>query len=235
MTASLRFFLIVFTSIALFSCGKNNEKETNDSNEPKTTKEKKSNQNTSTENNQLQNTTSSVLRDDSAEATKESVLRKNKYKKKNLSTNNSNSDVKSSSSNNEMVSNSQPTNPQNLSFVYLKKILRECKIGVPMTQKELETNHDIPKEGIQLVKSITKISENELDVKWKSTWLIEKMSDAKFNDGRLKVRFDKNKMYTSGNAIAIKYEKKMYTDLILIGRSAYIPSVKGFYWQIGKD
>jgi hypothetical protein len=104
-----------------------------------------------------------------------------------------------------------------------------------MTQKELETNYNIPEEGIQLVKSLTKISENELDVKWKSTWFIEKMSDAKFKDGRLKVRFDKNKMYTSGNAIAIKYDKKMYTDLILIGRAAYIPTVKGFYWQIGKD
>ena len=104
-----------------------------------------------------------------------------------------------------------------------------------MTQKELETNYNIPKEGIQLVKSITKISQDELDIKWKSTWLLEKMSDAKFKDGRLKVRFDKNKMYTSGGAIAIKYEKKLYTDLYLIGRSAYIPTVKGYYWQIGKD
>ena len=121
------------------------------------------------------------------------------------------------------------------SFVYIKKILSECKIGVPMTQKDLETNYNIPKEGIQLVKSITKISENELDVQWKSTWLMEKVSDARFKDGRLKVLFEDNKMYTSGTAIGIKYNKKMYTDLILIGHSAYIPTVKGFYWKIGKN
>ena len=44
-----------------------------------------------------------------------------------------------------------------------------------------------------------------------STWLVEKISDAKFTDGRLKVRFSDNKMYTSGNAIGIKYEKKIYS------------------------
>jgi hypothetical protein len=49
------------------------------------------------------------------------------------------------------------------------------------------------------------------------------------------MRFDKNKMYTSGGAIGIKHNKKTYTDLIIIGRNAYIPSVKGYHWQIGKD
>ncbi len=136
----------------------------------------------------------------------------------------------------KVISNKPASNKTTLpSFIYIKKILNECKIGLPMTQKELKTNYNIPEEGIQLVKSITKISKNELDVKWKSTWLIEKMSNAKFKDGRLKVRFDKNKMYTSGGAIAIKYNKKLYTDLYLIGRSAYIPTVKGYYWQIGKN
>lgn len=38
-----------------------------------------------------------------------------------------------------------------------------------MTQKELQTNFNIPEEAIQLVKSVTKISNDELDVKWKST------------------------------------------------------------------
>ena len=104
-----------------------------------------------------------------------------------------------------------------------------------MTQEDLQANFNIPKEAIQIVKSVTKISDNELDIKWKSTWLIEKMSDAKFNDGRLKVRFEKNRMYTSGGAIGIKHEKKMYTDLYLIGRGAYIPTIKGYYWQIGEN
>lgn len=81
-----------------------------------------------------------------------------------------------------------------------------------MTQEDLQRQFNIPKEAIQLVKTVTKISDNELDIKWKTTWLVEKMSDAKFNDGRLKVRFEKNRMYTLGGAIGIKYEKKMYTD-----------------------
>lgn len=38
-------------------------------------------------------------------------------------------------------------------------------------------------------------------------------------------------MYTSGGAIAIKYKKKMYTDLYLIDPSAYIPTLKGYYWK----
>nr|WP_315249943.1 hypothetical protein [uncultured Flavobacterium sp.] len=60
-----------------------------------------------------------------------------------------------------------------------------------MTQEDFQANFNIPKETIQLVKSVMKISENELEIKWKSTCLIEKMSDAKFNDGRLKVRLEK--------------------------------------------
>lgn len=53
-----------------------------------------------------------------------------------------------------------------------------------------------------------------------------------------KVRFEKNRMYTSDGAIDIKYEKKkkkMHTDLYIIKRPVYIPTVKGFYWKIGKD
>lgn len=117
----------------------------------------------------------------------------------------------------------------------IQKILNGCKTGETLTQEELSKNLEIPKDAIKLVKSITKISENEIEIKWNSTWLVEKISDAKFTDGRLKVRFSDNKMYTSGNAIGIKYEKKIYTDLVVYGRAAHIPSVKGFYWQIGKD
>lgn len=50
----------------------------------------------------------------------------------------------------------------------------------------------------------------------------------------MKIKFEANKMYTSGKAIGIKYNKKIYNDLIIIGTSAYIPSVKGYHWKIGK-
>lgn len=221
-------FLIIFT---LISCGKNKESEEHELEQSKQPQyEQKTNVNTESQKKESTFETP----DDSLKATKESVLRKQNYKKKKQTLTSESVLIETPKTTTSSV---KPETKKVAipSFVYLKKILNECKIGVPMTQKELQTNYNIPEEGIQLVKSLTKISSNELDVKWKSTWLIEKMSDAKFKDGRLKVRFEKNKMYTSGNAIAIKYEKKMYTDLILIGRSAYIPTVKGFYWQIGKD
>lgn len=156
---------------------------------------------------------------DSVKATKKSFLRKRNYKKKKITdfTNNQTSPQKA-------------TIP---SFFYLKKIVEECKIGVLMTRKDLETNFNIPKDAMKLIKSITKTGSDELHIKWRTTWLIEKLSDTKFKDGKLKLRFDQNKLYISGTAIAIKHEKKLYSELILIGQSAYIPSVKGYYWQIG--
>lgn len=119
-------------------------------------------------------------------------------------------------------------------FVQFRKMLSDCKIGEVITQKELIQNHNLPKDGVKLIKSITKITENEIAVKWNSTWLVEKVSSAKFTDGQMKMKFEDNKMYTSGNAIGIKHNKEIYTDLIIIGSSAYIPTVKGYHWQIGK-
>jgi len=121
-----------------------------------------------------------------------------------------------------------------MTVVNLKKILSNSEIGETFTQKELTENFQIPKEAVKIVKSITKTAEDEIAVKWKSTWLIEKVSDAKFQDGIMKVAFRSNKLYTSGTAIGIKYEKKIYNNLVIIGSSAYIPSVKGYSWQIGK-
>jgi hypothetical protein len=117
----------------------------------------------------------------------------------------------------------------------IQKILNGCKTGETLTQEELSKNLEIPKDAIKLVKSITKIAQDEIDIKWNSTWAVEKISDAKFKDGRLKVRFENNKMYTSGDAIGIKYKRKIYTDLVVYGRAARIPSVKGYYWKIGRD
>ncbi|AYN06286.1 hypothetical protein EAG11_20600 [Flavobacterium sp. 140616W15] len=119
-------------------------------------------------------------------------------------------------------------------FTYFKKLLSTCKTGETLTQKELIENHNIPKDGVKLIKSITKTAEDEIDIKWNSTWFIEKISDAKFADARIKIKFEANKMHTSGKAIGIKHNKKIYNDLIIIGTSAYIPSVKGYHWKIGK-
>ncbi|WP_125722244.1 hypothetical protein [Flavobacterium ustbae] len=119
-------------------------------------------------------------------------------------------------------------------FFAIRKILANCKIGETFTQKELSQNLEIPKDAIKLIKSITKTSEDEIEIKWKSTWFIEKVSDAKFTDAKMKIKFQANKMYTSGKAIGIKYNKKIYNDLIIVGTKAYIPSVKGYHWKIGK-
>lgn len=126
------------------------------------------------------------------------------------------------------------SNESLLSFVNLRKILTGSKIGQTLTQKQLTQSFEIPEEAVKLVKSITKTAEDEIAVKWRSTWLVEKVSDAKFKDGLMKITFKANKLYMSGSAIGIKYDKKIYTDLVIIGRSAYIPSVKGYSWEIGK-
>jgi hypothetical protein len=119
-------------------------------------------------------------------------------------------------------------------YANFKKMLSSTKIGEIITQKELTETHHLPEEGVKLIKSIVKLSKDEIAIQWKSTWMIEKISDAKFKDSKLKIKFDKNQMYTSGDAIGIKYNKKIYTDLIIKSGSAYIPTVKGYYWQIGK-
>ncbi len=119
-------------------------------------------------------------------------------------------------------------------FTFFKKFLTDFKTGETLTQEELIEDLDVPKDGIRLIKSITKTAEDEIAIKWQSKWFIEKISDAKFTDAKMKIKFEADKMYVSGKAIAIKHNKKLYTDLIIIGNSAYIPSVKGYHWQIGK-
>jgi hypothetical protein len=121
-----------------------------------------------------------------------------------------------------------------MTFVNLRKIFSGNKIGQTMSQKDLTQNFKIPEEAVKLVKSVTRTAHDELAVKWRSTWLVEKVSDAELEDGKMKVRFQANKMFMSGKAIGIKYNRKVYNDLIIIGHSAYIPSVKGYHWQIGK-
>lgn len=121
-----------------------------------------------------------------------------------------------------------------MNFVNLRKIFSGTKIGQTMSQKDLTENFKIPEEAVKLVKSVTRTAHDELAVKWRSTWLVEKVSDAELEDGKMKVRFQANKMFMSGKAIGIKHNRRVYNDLIIIGHSAYIPSVKGYHWQIGK-
>ncbi|MCR4031567.1 MULTISPECIES: hypothetical protein [Flavobacterium] len=135
---------------------------------------------------------------------------------------------------NDSIAVEKIENDKFLGITYFKKFISDCKTGETITQKELIENHNIPADGIKLIKSITKTAEDEIEIKWKSTWFIERISDAKFTDAKIKFKFEANKMYTSGQAIGIKYKKKIYTDLIIIGTKAYIPSVKGYHWKIGK-
>lgn len=135
---------------------------------------------------------------------------------------------------NDSIIEKEEGNEKFLGINYFKKFLADCKTGETLTNKELVENHNIPPDGIKLIKSITKTAEDEIEIKWKSTWLIERISDAKFTDSKIKFKFEADKMYTSGKAIGIKYNRKIYTNLIIMGSKAYIPGVKGYHWKIGK-
>lgn len=119
-------------------------------------------------------------------------------------------------------------------YTNLKTILSSFKIGETQTKEELITAHLIPEEALKIVKSVTKVAENELTIEWKSTWLIEKFSDVEFQDGNIKLEFKDDLIYTSGEAIGIKYDGKVYTDLKIKKNKAYIKSVKEYSWKIGK-
>lgn len=116
----------------------------------------------------------------------------------------------------------------------LKRLLASIKVGETQTKEDLIASGKVPNDALKIVKSVTKVSENELSVKWKSTWLVEKVSDVKLNDDKIKIRFKNDLVYTSGNAIGIKYDGKIYNDLIIKGDRAYIPTVKQYTWKIGK-
>ena len=116
----------------------------------------------------------------------------------------------------------------------LSAILNAIQVGQTVTKEELIKQNKLPKDASSIVKSVKKTAENELYIEWKSTWLVEKVSDVKLNDDKIKVEFKDNIVYTSGPAIGIKYDGKIYTDLIIKGDRAYIPSVKEYSWRIGK-
>jgi hypothetical protein len=116
----------------------------------------------------------------------------------------------------------------------LRNLLNSGKIGKSYTKKELIQEYKFPKEAVNLVKHVTCVGHNKLYFKWGNTWIAEKVSDAEFENDTLIFTFKQNKTYVSGGAIGIKYNKKLYTDLILNNGAAYIPTVKGYHWDIGK-
>jgi hypothetical protein len=116
----------------------------------------------------------------------------------------------------------------------LRNLLSNGQLGKSYSKKELIEEYKFPKEAVDLIKQVTYVGTNKLYFKWGSTWLVEKVSDAEFENDTLIFTFKQNKTYVSGGAIGIKYNKKVYTELILNKGTAYIPTVKGYHWDIGK-
>ena len=235
--------IVIIAAFTFISCGRNKVEDNTLNDQINEERNDVARQDTITPLNP--DSTSAITQEDQ-NVTRGTILGERKFtKKRNPSLINETDDLKASTVADKETKTTTNTNSSSSATIAKKvvtpsnftiqKILNGCEIGKTLTQEELSKNLAIPKDAIKLVKSITKISEDEIEIMWNSTWLVEKVSDAKFTDGRLKVRFANNKMYTSGNAIGIKYEKKLYTDLVVYGRAAHIPSVKGFYWQIGKD
>jgi len=246
MTAYKKLLLIAIITFNLISCGRNKTETDLNSNEDfqekndtsaVTTSPKKDTTIIETSSNEIE-TKGSVLSEahfsknpvENPVETIETVETADKTKTEGSSENNTPSTP--AVNNAEPAATKKPSAP---SHYTIQKILNGCEMGKTLTQDDLSKNLAIPKDAIKLVKSITKVSEDEIDVKWNSTWAVEKLSDAKFKDGRIKARFVDNSVYISGGAIAIKCEKKIYTDFVVTGRKAQIPSVKGYYWKIGRD
>lgn len=238
MTQFKRILLASIISINLISCGKNRAENDLNSNEDLP------------EQNDTTGFTSPHKKDSTLITLNESEIKGSVLSESNFTKNpdeiaesKADKTKKEVISENKVVSNPEINSPKPATTVKtpapsnytIQKILNGCEIGETLNQDDLSKQLEIPKDAIKLVKSVTKIAEDEIDVKWKSTWAVEKLSDAKFKDGRIKARFANNSVYISGGAIAIKCDKKIYTDFLITGRKATIPSIKGYYWKIGRD
>lgn len=116
----------------------------------------------------------------------------------------------------------------------LIELLKNGQIGKTYTKEELKKEFHFTDESLKLIKSLTLKNNTTLDFKWKSTWFVESVSDAKFKNGPMTFNFHPRQISIKGGAIGIKYKKKVYTDLIIKNGKIYIPSVKGFYWEVRK-
>ncbi|WP_264565641.1 hypothetical protein [Flavobacterium sp. N3904] len=224
-------FKIIFSSLFLatvISCGKNEPEE-------KVRKETNASQTTNLGSDSLTNETQII---------NESV-KKNQPKDSYITSNPSPSTTKNTEKNHLVTKDKETVNPTTTATkneeiaeaiinTPLRNLLNNAQLGKSYTKKELIEHYKFPKEAVDLIKSVTYVGENKLYFKWGSTWLAEKVSDAKFKNDTLVFAFKKNKTYVSGGAIGIKYNKKIYTDLILNNGAAYIPSVKGYHWDINK-
>jgi hypothetical protein len=234
MTAHKKLFLVFIITFNLISCGRN--KAENDLNPNEDLKEKID---TSTIALPQKKDTTILDTTPKLSETEGSVLSESNFVKNSDSTAKTSTNHLKTEDLSENITPSTPSTatkkPTAPSHYTIQKIINGCEIGETLSQDDLSKNLDIPKEAIKLVKSITKVSEDEIDVKWKSTWAVEKLSDARFTDGRIKAHFVNNSVYITGGAIAIKCNKIIYTDFVITGRKAHIPSVKGYYWKIGRD
>jgi hypothetical protein len=213
-------FLLLST---LISCGGKNESEKSDKKETNITQASKITKDTLTVETSKDTTNVNLINKNY------NVSKDNSNKTKDLSK--SNVDKKKD----EIIISSTAKKVDVLINSPLRNLLNEAQIGKSYTKKELIEQYKFPKEAVDLVKQVTYVGPNKLYFKWGSTWLVEKVSDAEFENGTMIFNFKKNKTYVSGGAIGIKYNKKIYTDLILNNGVAYIPTVKGFHWDINKQ
>jgi len=216
-----KILVVISILVLLTSCGKNNKKEKNKKN-PIT----------------VVNQTLNPVKKNTAES--ETIVAVSEIKETRSKSQLKKNNVPASKERKGTGTTVIPTTPQvkkpqikyDITFLNFKKLMSQSKVGQTITNEQLKNDFHMPEDGIKLIKSIVKVSENELAFKWKSTWMVEKVSDAEFEDATLKIDFRNNNMYTSGDAIGIKYNNKIYNNLILKNGSAYIPSVKGYHWEI---
>ncbi|AOW09125.1 hypothetical protein [Flavobacterium gilvum] len=227
-------FLYLFLA-SLVSCGRN-EPEEKDTDFPEASSATPSNTNTNTEATHatLSDTTTTTKNtitnsDSGLEAAIQRQMPNAKTPKYenpqniNLSQTQTNQTVPPKVSNTDFTPNSP-----------LRILLKNAEVGKSYSKNELIEKYKFPKEAVDLIKKVTCVGPNKLYFNWGSTWLVEKVSDAEFQNDTMIFSFKKNKTYVTGGAIGIKYNKKIYTELILNNGSAYIPTVKGYHWEINK-
>jgi hypothetical protein len=237
-------FTILFSFILLASligCGRNEpeEKEEIETNYTQTSNIKLDNTTTNTDNTETESnpeTQSTEINEtdlDSDSGLAEAIHRQMPNSE---TSNNENSQSNNTNQDQIQVTISTPTskNAEAIVNTPLRNLLRSAQVGKSYTKKELIEQYKFPKEAVDLIKQVTCVGPNKLYFKWGSTWLVEKVSDAKFENDTMVFTFKKNKTYVSGGAIGIKYNKKIYTELMLNNGSAYIPTVKGYHWEINK-
>lgn len=221
------FIVLIFTFI---TCGKNELKEKLASTTENKTKID-SNLNSNNKANEIVVTNDSINTSTTIQTTSKSVSASKK-------TVNKTTTAQATIYDSETKPNSTVKNQENRTAKVidspLKIFLKKGEIGKTYTKKDLIENFKFPKEAVDLVKKVTYTGPNTIYFNWGSTWLVEKVSDAKFKNGNLTFVFKENKTFITGGAIGIKYNKKVYTELIINNGDAYIPSVKGYHWEINK-